>query len=125
MGFDYLYFLRFFYRIGYYKTLTRGPKLYSRLLLLFILHTVVCIRLPHTPDLSLPRSRSYLIHTGLFSISVSVSVLYMDSWESFFRFHIQGTSCNICLSLTYFTKYNYLRVHLCYCKWQYFILFYG
>ena len=70
MGFDYLYFLRFFYLIGYYKILNIVPMLYSRLLLLFILYTVVCICLSHTPDLSLPHSLSHWINTALFSMSV-------------------------------------------------------
>ena len=30
---------------------------------------------------------------------------------------------SICLALTYFTKLNTLKVHLCCCKWQNFILF--
>ena len=30
---------------------------------------------------------------------------------------------NICLCLTYFTKHNTLQVHICYHKWQDFILF--
>ena len=34
-------------------------------------------------------------------------------------------SYKICLSLTYFTWYDNLSVHPCYCKWHYFVLFYS
>ena len=34
-------------------------------------------------------------------------------------------SCDICLSLTYFSQYDNLQGHPCCCKWHYFILFYS
>ena len=34
-------------------------------------------------------------------------------------------SCDISPSLTYFTEYDTPLVHLCFCKWRYFILFNG
>ena len=38
----------------------------------------------------------------------------------FIRFHIQGISYDISLSLSDFTQYDNLQVHPCCCKWHYF-----
>ena len=65
-----------------------------------------------------PLSLSPLVTTSLFSISVSLSLIYIN----LFYFLDSIYKC-ICLSLNYFTKDNILHTHSCYCKWQNFVLF--
>ena len=62
----------------------------------------------------------------LFSIFVILCLFcYIYSFFYFSRFHRKIITYSICLCLTYFTKNNTIWVHLCCCKWQNFILFYG
>ena len=72
-----------------------------------------------------PTSPCPLVTISLFSMSVDLFCLLYRFICIIFRLHIWVVSYSICLSLTYFMKYNILYAHLGYCKCQHFILFYS
>ena len=73
---------------------------------------VVCICESPNPNLRLLHSFDNC--KFVFYVCVSVSVLYISSFVSFFRFHIQVISYDSFLSVSaYFTKYDHLQTHPC------------
>ena len=57
-----------------------------------------------------------LATTNLHSVPMSLFFVFQIP-------HVFVRSYSICLSLTYFTRHNALKIHPCCCKWQYFLLF--
>ena len=63
-------------------------------------------------------------HKFLSYVYETLSVLYIDSFVLFFRFHMWCHIIFVLLCLTYF-KHKIPEVHSCCSKWQYFILFFN
>ena len=97
------------------------PNIYSGMCVCVHPRLLIYPSLPHFP---------FGNHKFVFNICKSISVLQISSFVSFlflkFRFHIWVISFDICLSLSdLFAQYDDLQVHPYWCKWHYFILFYG
>ena len=84
----YIYFILFSF-IRYYK----------------ILNIVLC---NSSKSLLLIYPLSSLVTINLLSMSMSIFVLYKDSFVIYFRMYLKVISYHICLSLSHFTEYDSL-----------------
>ena len=120
-------FFRFFSHIGHYTVLSRVPCAIHQVLVSYLSYIQQCVyfnpNLPIYPSPSLPPG----VHKFVFYICNSISVLQVSSFAPLVLdlTYKQYYMIFVFLCLTQFTQYDDLQVHPCYCKWHYFVLFYG
>ena len=124
MFYIYLLFFRFYSHIGHYTILNRIPVLLTYSRSLFVIYYICNSVYMSTPISQFPLP--YLLVTViLFSTSLFLFVAKFICTLSLDSTHKRYHMVFVLLCLTYLTQYDNLWVHLCCCKWHYFVLFYG